>query len=48
MGVVGSLPEDLQWTIRMLLPKPTPGEPLSHSKAFPYPLTLCTAARAIQ
>lgn len=25
MGVVGSLPEDLQWTIRMLLPKPTPG-----------------------
>ena len=22
MGVVGGLPEDLQWTIRMLLPKP--------------------------
>jgi hypothetical protein len=24
MGVVGGLPEDLQWTIRMLLPKPPP------------------------
>ncbi len=22
MGIVGGLPEDLQWTIRMLLPKP--------------------------
>ena len=27
MGVVGGLPEDLQWTIRMLLPKPPPCAP---------------------
>ena len=27
MGIVGGLPEDLQWTIRMLLPKPPPCAP---------------------
>ena len=39
MGIVGGLPEDLQWTIRMLLPKPSASAPSSLA-----PLPVCEMA----
>ena len=53
MGVVGGLPEDLQWTIRMLLPKPPSCAPAfsairfeSNDVGSPSAHIACTIERA--